>query len=219
MVNSEEKERVRKWIDSYRPGYSLPRDFYVSDLVFQEDIERVWRRGWLFVGFTCQISNLGDFMTLRLGDDSIIVVRRGENEFAAFHNLCRHRGALLCDQPNGRVKRFVCPYHQWTYDLAGELVACRGMQSDIDKSDLGLVRIALRELAGMIFVCLEDVAPPFDDADRLVRPLAEPQGFERAKIAKIIDYEVNANWKVVLGEQSRMLSLQCQSSGIHQSQF
>ena len=194
---SSEIEFIRQCIDSYRSGHSLPQEFYLNELIYQSDLECVWRRGWLFAGFSCEIPNKGDFITFRVGDDSIIVVKQDQSNFAAFHNLCRHRGALICDGAQGNVKTFVCPYHQWTYGLTGELLSCRGMQSEIEKESLRLVSLPVRELAGMIFVCFENDPPDFEPAAQLINPLAVPQGLRNARIAKIIDYEVNANWKVV----------------------
>ena len=197
IPTSQEYEFVRQRLASCRPGYSLPQDFYVNETIYRVDLQRIWRRGWLFIGFSCQLPNRGDFITFQLGNDSIIVVRQDQNDCAAFHNLCRHRGALICDHAQGNVKKFVCPYHQWTYDLSGELLSCRGMQSDIDKNDLGLKKVSVQEFCGMLFVCVSDHPPEFEPATQCIGPLAKPQGFQRAKVAHVINYEVRANWKVV----------------------
>ena len=93
--------------------------------------------------------------------------------------------------------RFVCPYHQWTYGRDGELLSCRGMQENLDKSKLGLQPAQIREVGGLIFVSLADNPPEFESAAKLLGPMLRPQGLERAKVAKIVDYEVAANWKLV----------------------
>ena len=194
---SNHDQYIRECIAACQSGFSLPQEFYLDPAIYLADIDRIWRRGWLFVGFTCQIPNQGDYVTFQLHHDSIILVRSEQDQLAAFHNLCRHRGSLICDGSQGTTKRFVCPYHQWTYGLDGELLSCRGMQPEPDKDRLGLAKIHVRELAGMIFVCLADDPPDFAPADQLISPLATPQGFEQARIAKMIDYEVAANWKLV----------------------
>src|SRR5438128_8788948 len=104
-----------------RPGWSLPRDCYVNEMVYQADLERIWRRGWLFAGHTCQIPEPGDYFTLDLDTDSLILIRDDDGRVRALNNVCRHRGSLLVSEPAGRLRRFVCPYHQWVYDRDGAL--------------------------------------------------------------------------------------------------
>ncbi|MCH7728782.1 MAG: aromatic ring-hydroxylating dioxygenase subunit alpha, partial [Planctomycetes bacterium] len=197
MITPEQNQTIQELIASRQPGHNLPRDFYRDELVFRADVERIWRRGWLFAGHTCQLREPGDYFTFAVDEDSLIVVRDDDGNINALHNVCRHRGTLLCDQPSGKVGRFICPYHQWTYARDGSLVSCRGMQDDLDKDEFGLHRAHVRQLAGMIFVSLADEPPNFDAAAELIGALAQPQGMERAKIAKIVDYEVAANWKLV----------------------
>jgi Rieske 2Fe-2S family protein len=134
---------------------------------------------------------------MQVDDDSLIVLRGDEGEIHTFWNVCRHRGTELCDQPSGRLGRIVCPYHQWTYARDGSLTSCRGMQEDLDKSRLGLMSAHVRMTAGLVFVSLAQQPPAFDPADELIGTLGQPQGFERAKIAKTVEYEVAANWKIV----------------------
>ena len=191
-----EKEAIQDLITSCQLGHSLPSEFYSNELIYRADIARVWRRGWLFAGHTCQIRLPGDYFTFDVSDDSFIVVRDDDGRINAFYNLCRHRGALLCDRPTGRIGRFVCPYRQWAYARDGSLVSCRGMQ-DLDKGEFGLHRTHVQQLDGMIFVCLADVPPDFDAVAQLFSPLAHPQGMERDAVAKIIDYDVAANWKLI----------------------
>jgi Rieske 2Fe-2S family protein len=93
--------------------------------------------------------------------------------------------------------RLVCPYHQWTYALDGRLVACRGMQPELDKSQFGLHRVALEEVEGLIFISLAKRPVPFAPAHEALAPFLKPQGFNRAKVAKAVDYLVKANWKLV----------------------
>ena len=196
MITLDEQRTIRELIASRPAGHSLPREFYCDALIYRADIERIWRRGWLFAGHSCQIPDPGDFFTLEVGDDSLIVIRDDDGIINTMYNVCRHRGTLLCEQESGQLSRFVCPYHQWTYARNGALVSCRGMQ-DLDKSDFGLHRAHTRQLEGMIFVSFADQPPDFDEATDLCGPLARPQGMERAKVAKIIDYDVAANWKLV----------------------
>jgi Rieske 2Fe-2S family protein len=197
LPSSLENREIAALIASCEPGYSLPGEFYSSEPVYRAELERIWRRGWLFVGHTCEIPNPGDYFTFAVDDDSLIVIRDDEGRINALWNVCRHRGTQICSESHGRAGRLVCPYHQWTYARNGALVTCRGMQDDIDKSQLGLFPAQVRELAGLIYVALSSNAPDFDKAFATIDPLARPQGLDRAKVAKSVDYEVSANWKLV----------------------
>src|SRR5260370_7139342 len=96
-----------------RPGWSLPRDCYVNEMVYQVDLERIWRRGWLFAGHTCQIQEPGDYFTLEVDTDSIIIVRGDEGTIHGLHNVCRHRGTPLCPESSAPSNPILFPYHQW----------------------------------------------------------------------------------------------------------
>jgi Rieske 2Fe-2S family protein len=175
----------------------LQQEFYNDPTVYDVDVEAIWRKGWVFAGHTCEIPQTGDFVELRLANDSILILRDEFGKVQALHNVCRHRGSLICGEACGRVKKLVCPYHRWAYSLDGSLFHAPGMQEDLDKSQLGLKRVAHRETAGLIFISLADNPSNFSPADSILFPLLKPQGFERAKVAKCVDYVVKANWKLV----------------------
>jgi Rieske 2Fe-2S family protein len=197
LISDAEQRAIADLVASRRAGYSLPGDFYSSEVIYRAELERIWRRGWLFVAHTCEIPEPGDYITFSVADDSLIVIRDDGGEIHALWNVCRHRGTQICSEPQGKVGRLVCPYHQWAYARDGTLASCRGMQPDLDREQLSLLRAPVRELAGFLFVSLTDEPPAFDPAVALIDPLARPQGLDRAKIAKIMDYEVAANWKIV----------------------
>jgi len=195
--SSAEKARLANLAARRAPGQTLERDFFVDEAVYQADVERVWRRGWLVAGYTCQIPHAGDYFTLSVDTDSVLIIRGDDGAIRAHHNICRHRGTILCDAAQGHIGRIVCPYHQWVYARDGGLVSCRGMQPEIDKSSLGLLPIHIEVVAGLIFICLAESPPDFSLAREVIEPLVRPQGLERAKIAELIEYEIDANWKLV----------------------
>lgn len=180
-----------------RPGWSLPGGFYSGDEVYRRDLAGIWRSGWLFAGHGCEIPNPGDYFTLEVDADPIIVARGEDGVVYAMHNVCRHRGSTICNEPSGHAARLVCPYHQWAYALDGRLLGCRGMPDDLDKSQFGLARVHAREVGGLIFISLAQSPSSFEPAFESLAPLLQPQGFSRAKIAKTADYLVHANWKLV----------------------
>jgi glycine betaine catabolism A len=190
---------LERLIAQHQPGHALQREFQTDPGIYQLDLERIWRRGWLFAGHTCQVKTPGDYFVLDIDTDSIIVMRGDDGHIAALHNTCRHRGMKVCQTQSGHVARIVCPYHQWSYARNGELVACGGMDKDgdLERRDYGLHRVQAREVGGLIFVCLADDPPSFEGAADALGALLRPQGLERARIAASRSYEVHANWKLV----------------------
>src|SRR5437763_3234413 len=191
------RNRIGSLIEACRPGWSLPREFHSDEEIYRADLDAVWRRGWLFAGHSCEIPEPGDYFTLQMDTDSLIVVRGEDGAIHGLYNVCRHRGSVVCTEPAGHASRLVCPYHQWAYGLDGRLLACRGMPGDLDKSKLGLHRVHAREVEGLIFLSLAKEPPPFEHAPETFAPILKPQGFRRAKVARVVDYLVKANWKLV----------------------
>ena len=188
---------IMKLIASHQDGYALSRAFYYESALYEYELEKIWRNSWIFAGFTCQVEKPGDFFTFTIDSDSIIVIRDDDGKVRAFHNVCTHRGTLLYQEEKGSVRAIVCPYHQWTFSRRGDLMSCFGMQEDIDKSELGLHIVHIEICEGLIFVSLSASPPQFEPACALLASFAKPQNFEKAKVAKIIDYEIHANWKLV----------------------
>ena len=147
-------------------NYSLPRELYNDPHMFRIEMEEIFQKQWLFVGMTSEVPKKGDYITVEIGQNPVLVVRDADGSVNAFHNTCRHRGSRLCSQHRGKVANLVCPYHQWTYDLKGNLLfAGTEMGASFDKSQHGLNKAHCRTAGGFIFVCLgkEEPAGVFDD--------------------------------------------------------
>src|SRR5262245_42802105 len=114
-------QRLRDLIARQPAGRCLLGEFYSDEELYQLDCQRVWRTGWLFAGHSCEIPNSGDYFALQVDTDSILITRDKNGQVHALHNVCRHRGSRICDGTEGQIKRLVCPYHRWTYDLDGTL--------------------------------------------------------------------------------------------------
>ena len=114
------------------PGYSglttivdsLPASFYFDPAHHQREMTQIWYRNWIYVCRSSEVGTPRSFRTLEVGDQSILVVRGEDHIARAFHNTCRHRGAVLCRSSQGRFPSagIVCPYHSWRYSLRGDLV-------------------------------------------------------------------------------------------------
>ncbi len=115
-------------VTRHRPGYALAREFHADAEIYAAEIERIWRRSWLFAGFSVQCGGTGEFFRFDLGDDSLLIVRGKDGALHALHNSCRHRGMPVCSELAGTAQRWVCPYHQWSFALDGDLLGAGGME-------------------------------------------------------------------------------------------
>ncbi|WP_328814215.1 aromatic ring-hydroxylating oxygenase subunit alpha [Rhodococcus sp. NBC_00297] len=185
---------------------SLPRSYYVSQEIYDEELQKLFYRQWLYAGHVSQVRAPGDFFSRSIGPESLIFTRDHELRLKAFYNVCRHRGAQLCTTGTaGTASRLVCPYHNWTYGMNGQLQGVPGSPdtTTLNYSDWPLHEAYCDIFHGGIWVWLgnPDEAPPLADTlgpsvsnIELLRRM-EP---ERTKIACQKEYIVKANWKLLL---------------------
>jgi phenylpropionate dioxygenase-like ring-hydroxylating dioxygenase large terminal subunit len=183
---------------SRRANTSLARDFYTSAEIFDADMRLIWTRDWVFALPTAEIPKTGNFVTIQIGDYSVIIVRGNDGEIRAFHNSCRHRGSRVCQTAKGSNPKLVCPYHQWTYELDGRLLWARDMGPDFDASKHGLKPVHCAITAGMVFICLGEQAPDFAPAKAEAERYTAPHGIADLKVAHQSTIIENGNWKLVL---------------------
>src|SRR5512143_3483822 len=170
-LTAAEMLHLKETVALRQPGHGLPRPLYHDELVYRAEMAFIWRAGWLFAGHSCQIPKPGDYFLYDVDGDSVIIVRDGDGQVQALYNVCRHRGSIICEAAEGNVKRFICPYHQWTYALDGHLLVWRGMQEGLDKSKLGLHHAHVREFEGLIFMSLAQEPPDFGPAHGTIAPI------------------------------------------------
>ncbi len=191
---------------------ALPSVWYRSPEVFKAEKERIFWREWMAVCRAEELPQPGDHVVLDLFGESVLAVRNREGRLRAFYNVCRHRGSRLCRTPAEteamHVKlpggitgsRIVCPYHQWSYDFNGALVAAPhlGAAAGFDKEDFHLYPVGIDTWGGFVFLNLtpaeaKPLAAQLDGIpDRLQRyPLAD------LRVGATIRYEVAANWKII----------------------
>lgn len=191
-------ERVTALLAGRRSGFSLPQDFYVDDALFEADLEAVFGTDWLFACNACEIPRSGDYHTLEIGRNSVVVLRGRDGEIRAFHNTCRHRGSRICLNEKGRATRLVCPYHQWVYELDGTLRNARQMPKDFDRTAYGLAPAKVEVICGMIYVSIADDPPDLARFRTAVTPYIAPHRPDRTKVAFEMTIVENANWKLVI---------------------
>jgi phenylpropionate dioxygenase-like ring-hydroxylating dioxygenase large terminal subunit len=182
---------------SWELGFSLPQRYYIDETIFQEDL-KLLGQGWILIDHGSRIPNTGDYFTFRFGYESIIIVRGPGGEINAFHNICRHRGSLVCLEAEGSTRAFTCPYHAWTYDLTGALRGAALMQPAFKKEHYGLKRCHVREVDGLIAINLSAEPPDLDSIVAPLQPYLNLHGLKDAKIAARRSYPTGANWKLVI---------------------
>jgi len=177
---------------------ALPAAWYRDPAHHERELERIWYRNWIAAGREEEIPQPGDWRAVRIGTQSIILARGRDGAVRAFHNVCRHRGSILCTEEQGRFARdrIVCPYHAWTYDLEGALVATpRRMETpDFDKADFPLHKVDIECWGGFVFVRLEGGRKL--DLGGLPDRFRN-HGFHDLRIGKRIVADVKANWKLL----------------------
>ena len=199
------------WADG--PISQVPGWVYTDPGVFDDELKRFFYQGhWCYVGLACEIPSPGDFKRTVVGRRSVIMVRDEDGEIRVVENRCAHRGVAFCRERQGRVKDFVCPYHQWNYDLKGNLVGLPfrrgvkqdgkirgGMPPDFKTAEHGLTRLRVECRGGAVFATFDPAVEPLADfigpevlpyVDRIFghRPL-KLLGYNRQRIP--------ANWKLM----------------------
>jgi Rieske 2Fe-2S family protein len=191
---------------------TLPSSWYRSAQVFALEKERIFCREWLCVAREEQLAAPGAHQVLDLFGESVLLLRNREGRLRAFYNVCRHRGTRLCRDPAAAGAaavrlpggigggRITCPYHQWTYDFDGRLIAAPHLAGEpqFDMEQFSLYPVGVECWGGFVFVHLTPAQAV---------PLAEQLGAIPARIARYplaqlrighsIRYEVAANWKVL----------------------
>ncbi len=187
---------------------TLPGSRYTDESFFAREQEQIFEKLWFCAARSSDLTGPGSFKTVTVGRESVLVTRNRKGAARAYFNVCRHRGAKLCTEESGQAARaFQCPYHAWTYDFDGKLIAAPNLTKmpDIDRVEYGLTTIAVREWLGYVWVCLADDPPPFEStvSNAVVERLGDLESIERygvesLQVGRRIVYDVKANWKLII---------------------
>ncbi len=181
---------------------SLPSWAYNSEAFFELEKQHLFLGSWQLVCHLSNIPNNGDYFTFELFNERVMAIRGHDGTVRAFHNVCAHRAARLLDGDSGNCgKRLTCPYHNWGYDLEGNLtnVPYRDQFVDFDESQNSLVPVEMEIFQGFIFVRLKAVDGP-SVADQFAPYLEElkPYRFEELEpMARVVMRPRKVNWKQI----------------------
>lgn len=181
-------------------GFAVDSYFYRSHVTYEAELENIIFKSWLYAGHISQIANNGDYFLFDIGEDSIIINRDSNGEICVMHNICRHRGARVVEEPSGNRRTFVCPYHGWAYSNDGSLKRAREMDqlAGFSCADYALKKIRFEVFHGMIFINCDPRAPDFvAPLENITRQLGA-YDLTHAKVADAKTYRINANWKLCL---------------------
>ncbi len=182
-------------------SYTMPSELYTSSAVHEHEKAAIFYQSWQYAGHQSQITKVGDYLTVKIHQQNIIVLRDHDQQLKAFYNVCQHRGHELLSG-NGNTQMIVCPYHAWSYSLDGELKAARNTNEmpNFKQCDFALKPVQVEELCGMVFINLDPFAEPLtkqavglEQEIRAICPSVDDLVF-----AQQDDYDVNCNWKVMV---------------------
>jgi choline monooxygenase len=182
---------------------TLPPGCYTSAEWHAQEVAKVFRREWVCVGRAEQVPDAGDYFTMTLCNEPVIVVRDREAGVRAFSNVCRHRGCVVATG-SGNSMTLQCPYHRWTYALTGELLATPGRPHPMNdvagfrQEDYGLLPLRTAEWGGFVFVNIGGEAAPL--ATWLGDLPGWTLGYDFAAMTTVrrVSHTVASNWKVFL---------------------
>jgi choline monooxygenase len=179
-------------------AWTIPGPWYTDIAIVDLERQSVLSRTWQFVGRLDQLTKPGDYITARVADEPIVVVRNLDQSLRAFFNVCRHHAAEIANQPAGNCGVLRCPYHGWTYDLDGCLKGAPEFEEvrNFNKADNGLVPVRVESWENFVFVCLSETGPSLreflgDMADRII-----PLKISNLKFFERRSYILKCNWKV-----------------------
>ncbi|HZS82933.1 MAG TPA: aromatic ring-hydroxylating dioxygenase subunit alpha [Stellaceae bacterium] len=202
MFQPETYAATRQPLDRAAP---LPHWCYHAPEWYAREVETIFRKEWLCVGRAEQVPRPGDFYTIRLVGEPLLVVRDTAMRVNVLSAVCRHRGAVIAEPVRqAHCEKFVCPYHSWTYGLDGTLLEIPGfpppMQGvqNFDMAEFGLRRLRSDSWAGFVFVTFDPDAPALAEwlgelPDFLANYRVDEMRFTHRDI-----YDVECNWKVWL---------------------
>ena len=179
---------------------------YTDPRIFADEMERIFHRGWVFVGHESEVPRAGDFITRPLGMQPAIMVRGNDGHVSVLLNRCMHRGTMVCAAERGTTRTFACPYHGWTYDLNGDLLGVPypgGYDASFDKSARGLARAPrLASYRGFVFASLSPAGITLNEhlgqAVKLIDRSCDlsPEGVVELT-AGWVKHRCAANWKTL----------------------
>ena len=184
--------------------HGLPGFVFAEQDVYEQEKDKGFAQGWASIGCAQQLKNPGDILPVRMAGVSFIAIRAKDGSIGVFHNVCRHKGAPLVDEPCNK-RTLVCPYHKWSFKLDGELMGAPRFYgsenkpiSSEDKADKGLIPVRFAVWWDIIFVNISGDAQPFEDFIKPLDDLLSDYPSEGMQMVSATDYSGEVNWKLAV---------------------
>jgi len=180
----------------------LQAAFYTSPEIYDLEKEKIFYKHWLCVGRVEELRKTGDFFCFNVVDRPIILVKDDNGAINAYSAICRHRGAIIA-HGSGNTKHFICPFHEWTYDISGKLVATQYMDQteDFEPLENSLEKLQCSTLGGFIFINCDHEAPglaeSWGDLYGHVLDIFRTYHFEELRLATRFFKTIDCNWKIM----------------------
>ena len=184
-------------------GSGLPNECYTSPEWLKAENERIFARTWMLAGFCHDVPEPGDVSPVEMAGMPLIIVRDHDGMIRVFHNVCRHRGAVVVPERCQRQSVLTCPYHAWVYGLDGSLRMrphfFGGGRHDTDpgKDAPGLVPVRHAVWHDLVFVNISGDAPEFEDHWEPFARRTCDYDFGALNYAATLDFDVRGNWKLI----------------------
>jgi glycine betaine catabolism A len=179
---------------------TLPSSWYFDPAHYARELEGIWYRNWVYLCRAATLPEARSYRTFTLGTQPLVVVRDEQGELRAFFNTCRHRGAMLCQEPEGRLpaNAITCPYHAWSYRLSGELarIPSMGRPHYLPQGEVSLYAVPIRLWRGFVYVNLGDPARGLADNFNANTDEFAHWPLEDLAIGHRFSRRLRCNWKV-----------------------
>jgi anthranilate 1,2-dioxygenase large subunit len=188
----------------------IPDWVYTDQTIYEREVEKIFHgRTWNYVALECEVPKPGDFIRSNVGPTPVVVVRADDGSINVFENRCSHRAAEFCRELNGNVKEFVCPYHQWSYDLQGNLAGVPfrrgvngkgGMPADFNPAQHGLRRLNVTTHRGVVFASYVQDIESFQDylGPEVLKEFESTFDGRKPKLLGYYRHTLPGNWKLYL---------------------
>jgi apoptosis-inducing factor 3 len=186
----------------------IPDWVYTDQSIYEREIERIFHgRTWNYVALEAEVEKPGDFIRSNVGPTPVVVARADDGSINVFGNRCSHRASEFCRELSGSAKEFVCPYHQWTYDLKGNLIGIPfrrgvngkgGMPADFKAEDHGPRRLNVTTHRGVVFASYAEGMEPIADylGPEVLREFEATFDGRKLKVLGHYRHSLLGNWKL-----------------------
>ena len=197
--------QLRDLIVSYNPNdpidraFTIPSPWYTNIDLYSLELQTVFTNSWQLAARIDQLERPGQFVATDVGTEPVVIVRGADNVLRGFFNVCRHHAAAVMTEPEGTVPQLRCPYHGWTYSLAGELKGTPDFNGvcNFDREKNGLAPVEIAEWENWVFVRLANSGLQLDEfLGRNLIDQITPLKLNDLHWLERRHYQFDCNWKV-----------------------